>query len=742
MDDIIPEFVEEALEGLETVDRCLLTLEESPDDTDAVTEVFRALHTIKGTCGLLGFPRLEHLAHSGETLFSLVRDGDIVFEAAVADGLLATVDAIRAALDVISNTGAEADNNFAAEIAMLEGLASTSQRRLGDVLVDEGDADRIDVEIAATEQQLGDDRKIGEILVESGTVPQVAIDQAASEVAAAKQGASGSSGVRVDIGLLDSLMNLVGELVLSRNQIGTIASDIPALAGPAHQLSLVTGELQDAVMKTRMQQIGSIWKMLPRVVRDISREIGKQVTFETRGEDTELDRAILEAIKDPLVHMVRNSVDHGIESPEARLAAGKPAMGQLMVSARHQGSHVVIEISDDGAGLDPQRLIAKAVQRGLISEMAAATMSDREAIRLIFAAGFSTAEKVSNISGRGVGMDVVRSNVERVGGTIEVDSVLGVGTSFQLRIPLTLAIIPSVTIRCGNEQYTLPQSSTHEFVMLERHDAARRIEQMNSVPVFRLRERLIPVIDLHDVLDCPQEADSPNVFMVIVESDGSLFALVVDEIERSEEIVVKPLGRNLDSIPIFSGATTMGDGRVSLILDVNGIARGARINAGMVSADENASVVSHGDEGEPLLVARLRDGSEVAIPLADVDRLEQFKSTAIEFSAGRPVVRYRGEVMSLVDVAVVTGRRPDSSDWPATVDIVVHKVSDGFVGFMVSQVSDIITDATLHDGALGEGPQAISGNRVIDIVDLALLDERLGVTPVKPQVAVTGGAFR
>lgn len=425
MDEIIGEFLVESYEGLDQMDQNLVILEESPGDVAILKEVFRTLHTIKGTCGFLGFGHLEKVAHAGENLLSLLRDGKRSMTPEIADALLATVDAIREILATIDQTEEEGEPDNAAVIATLARLSSDGEpaeepaspdqqdedpiaapeapleqatsdpARIGDLLVDAGAADRTDVEIAAVEQQLGDDRKLGRILVDDGRAKHTDVESAATT----QRTSASDSTIRVDVALLDRLMNLVGELVLSRNQIIQLAGEQEGngFGPPAQRLNLITSELQEGVMKTRMQPINNVWAKLPRVVRDLSQQMGKKLRIEMIGKDTELDRTIIEAIKDPLTHIVRNTVDHGIEPPEEREALGKDPEGLLLLRASHEGGQVNIEISDDGRGISVEPLKAKGIERGFITAETAARMSDSEIVQLIFRPGFSTAGKVSNV---------------------------------------------------------------------------------------------------------------------------------------------------------------------------------------------------------------------------------------------------------------------------------------------------------------------------------------------------------
>jgi two-component system chemotaxis sensor kinase CheA len=561
-----------------------------------------------------------------------------------------------------------------------------------------------------------------------------------------------SGNIRVDVGLLDRLMNLVGELVLARNQILQHASsrgDL-ALMGTSRRLDLITTELQEGVMKTRMQPIGNIWSTLPRVVRDLSLICGKQVRVEMEGNETELDRTIIESIKDPLTHLVRNAVDHGIEAPEERVRRGKSAAGCLRLRAFHESGQVIIEIADDGAGLDVDRITRRALERGIITREQSARRSDHELMQLIFLPGFSTAEKVTNVSGRGVGMDVVRTNIEKIGGTIEMTTRPGQGTSFKVKIPLTLAIIPALIVSAGGESFAIPQVNLLELVRLERDQARRAIETIRGAAIFRLRGDLLPLVRLDQMLGLGDanrgtgggrmldQFDAVNI--VVLQTDGRRFGLVVDAINDTEEIVVKPLGKQLKGLSLFAGATIMGDGRVSLILDASGIAQ----RAGVVSATGRAGSGRDGAGSKPTdepktayLLLRQGDEGRAAIPLSHVARLEEIPLASIEYSADREVVQYRERILPLVRLSRATGRGQRLTDERSDpMQVVVYTQGGLSVGLVVDEILDIIEDAVQVKpirsgrGLLGT---AVIHHRVTDVLDIPDL-----IRATDPELACVG----
>jgi two-component system chemotaxis sensor kinase CheA len=479
-DDIVREFLVESSENLDLLDRELINLEKDPGNRGTLASIFRTLHTIKGTCGFLGFTKLESVAHVGENLLSKLRDGELALTPEMTTALLAMVDAIRQMLASVEATGNEGERN---DQELIQTLTRILQGSAGAAKAEGLTPPPAPAEVAPAELVVAPTAAVAASPVEVAVAAPPVVEAAPKtegkpehaehsadhgpaptiESGAQSQSrtAASESSIRVDVTLLDKLMNLVGELVLARNQILQFsnAAEDAGLLAPSQRLNLITTELQEGVMKTRMQPIGNIWSKFPRTVRDVATMCGKQVRIEMEGKETELDKTIVEAIKDPLTHIVRNSVDHGIEKPEKRVAVGKPAEGRLLLRAYHEGGQVIIEISDDGGGLDSERIRRKAVEKGLITPEQAARMGEREGVNLIFLPGFSTAEKVTNVSGRGVGMDVVKTDIEKIGGTVDVQSKPGAGTTVRMKIPLTLAIIPALIVTSGGDRYAIPQIS-------------------------------------------------------------------------------------------------------------------------------------------------------------------------------------------------------------------------------------------------------------------------------------------
>jgi two-component system chemotaxis sensor kinase CheA len=717
MDEIIKEFLVESAEGLDLLDRDLVTLEQDPSSRELLGEIFRAAHTIKGTSGILGYPKLEKVAHLGENLLSRMRDGKLVLNPAITSGLLAMVDALRRLLSEIEQHGNEGADDYGAVVQQLEALLAESQAPpevKPEALPPPATVSKSPTPVAEASD--------GPQAKPEAAVPAAATGEPTKETAVA------GSNIRVDVGLLDKMMNLVGELVLARNQILQCSSSQSdaTFFNAAQRLNLITTELQEGVMKTRMQPIGNVWSRFPRLVRDLALQCGKQVTIEMEGSETELDKTIIEAIKDPLTHILRNSLDHGIEKPEERIRAGKAPSGRLHLRAYHEGGQVNIEINDDGAGIDLERVKQKALQRGLISALQADRLSDRELTNLVFLPGFSTAEKVSNVSGRGVGMDVVKTNIEKIGGTVDLQSVRGQETTLKIKIPLTLAIIPALVVSTGGERFAIPQVSLLELVRLEDSQEKAAIEHIQGVPVHRLRGRLLPLVFLNRELGLegtrPESENSKTADnIVVLQADDRQFGLVVDDINDTEEIVVKPLGKQLKGLSCFAGATIMGDGQVALILDVLGIAQMASV---VTEVHEQAVVASDAAETaarsarQSWLLFRSGQDSHLALPLSAVARLEEFPLKLVEHSGSDEVVQYRGEIMPLLRMSRLLHEDGPSAD---PLQVVVFNGNGRSLGLVVDRIEDITDEAIevrddAHRGYLLGS--AVIQQKVTDIVDL------------------------
>ena len=790
MDDIIKDFLIESNENLDRLDQELVRLESNPTSRELLDGIFRTIHTIKGSCGFLGFSRLEKVAHAGENLLSKLREGQLTLNSEITSGLLAMVDAVRRMLSEIQAAEQDGDNDYPELLAQLKALQEPNQQqeasvappaepiespvdnapsiqsyspaesdaevsevspaseavtepdrpipestgqftpspsKIGGLLVNRGSIRANDLAHALQEQERGDRRRVGEILVSLGVCRPEDV-HAAQQIMDSRVHQAGVETVRVGVDLLDMLMNLVGELVLARNQLlqaSNSLQDAP-LQSVSQRMNLIVTEVQQQVMKTRMQPIGNVWNKFPRTVRDLALSCGKEVQLEMHGQDTELDRTIIEAIKDPLTHLVRNAIDHGIEAPDVRRSAGKDSAGRLSLRAFHEGGRVKIEIRDDGAGLNAERLLKKAIERGLVQEHQAKTMAERDVFNLIFLPGFSTAEKVTKVSGRGVGMDVVKTNVEKIGGAIDLQSSPGRGTTVSVSIPLTLAIVPALIVNCRNDRFAIPQVNVLELVGLE---TGKEIEQVHGAPVYRLRGDLLPLVHLDRELQLVPLEENRQVLgsIIVLQAESHQFGLVVDDILDTEEIVVKPLSEQLKGINTFSGATIMGDGRVALILDVLGLGQKARVVADAhetVQEDRQVEVAkAEESQAQSLLLVRNGVEGQVAIPLSAVSRLEGFLAPHIQKIGQTEAMEYRGSVIPLVRLSqylpATTETEPVGSN--GSMEVVIYSHQGRTVGVIVDCIVDIIEQQgaidslALRSGVVGS---FVTENNITELLDL------------------------
>ena len=747
MDDLLREFLTETSESLDVADVELVKFEQDPNNAQILNNIFRLVHTIKGTCGFIGLPRLAALAHAAETLMDRFREGRPVTTEAV--GLvLSTIDRIKLLLQHVEESeGAEPEGEDRDLIALLEAMAEavdapaaapppppppaqpvqTLERPLlpGELPLDE--LDRIFRET-----------KVEPPAAAPAPAPAPATRSAPPAEAAhnAPPGApSGGEGhgvaaqsIRVNVGVLEQLMTMVSELVLTRNQLMEIARrhDEPEYKVSLQRLSNVTGELQEAVMRTRMQPIGNAWQKLPRIVRDLAQELGKQIELEQVGADTELDRQVLDQIKDPLTHMVRNSADHGLEMPEQRRAAGKSERGLIRLSAYHEGGHVIVEISDDGRGLDVARIKQKALENGLATEAELAKMPDAQVFRFIFHAGFSTASKVTSVSGRGVGMDVVRSNLESIGGTVDVRSRPGEGSTFVIKIPLTLAIVPALIVRAAGERFALPQSAVEELVRVQV-GSDHEITWLNNSPVLALRDRLLPIVSLGALLGLAPEGDGreealwERALIVVMKVGHQTFGVVVEAVSHTEEIVVKPMASALRQLPMVSGSTILGDGRVIMILDPAGLAHHAAARGGAaedVSRHGAGRQARAAQKRSSLLLFRAGSRDLKAVPLGLVTRIEELEVARIERVNGYPVLQYRGAL-----IPVLYANEEVQRVAQGTQPMLVFADGGRVMGLVVDEIVDIVEaelDMELSPSNMPEvlGAAVLSG-QATEILDVA-----------------------
>jgi two-component system chemotaxis sensor kinase CheA len=739
MDELTREFLIESQEGLDRMERCLTDLETRPQDAALLGEIFRSVHTIKGTTGFLGFTRLEGLAHRGENLLGLLRDGKVLASRGVITGLLHLLDGLRAILKFIETDGNEGAGDDAALIEELEVLhapagsaAAVSIPLPGPSAREAGPASIAALKPVAEPARIDSASPVSPV---QSPAPPPAPEPAAEQLPASDTGkprtqpgaGTAESTLRVDVTLLNRMMNLVGELVLTRNQVLQATAADPRMTLLSCRLDMVTADLRESVMKARMQPVSNIFSKMPRMVRDLSQSLGRRVRLEMEGQETELDKSLLEAIKDPLTHALRNSLDHGIEPPETRRAAGKNPEGLLKLRAVQEGSHVVIEISDDGAGIAIDKVRDKAIERGLITPDRAAHLGERELLQLIFLPGFSTAAKVTNVSGRGVGMDVVRTNVEKIGGKVELDSHAGKGTTVRLRIPLTLAIIPALIVRSLNQSFALPQGALSELVHISPERAGTAIEWIESAPLYRLRGRLLPLVFLGRLLEpsraCHLSPDRDN-FIAVLDADGRRFGLVVDGLADPEEIVVKPLSAVLKDIGLYSGATVLGNAELALILDPGSIAMKAGI---AMSSEEEASaqVEESVDAARAEFLLVEVTGRRAAVPLADVLRIEQLPLSRIEYVGYRPVLNLEGHLLPVEDTGGILAQAAEvqsveSGFEGAQIIVVVCRDGNRHVGIVVSQVLDVAAGSDLFEAGTGvqAGGVTMLKNRVTGVVDL------------------------
>ncbi|MCW5694699.1 MAG: chemotaxis protein CheW [Pseudolabrys sp.] len=725
MDDLLREFVTETNESLDVVDVELVRFEQDPNNALILNNIFRLVHTIKGTCGFLGLPRLEMLAHAAESLMGKFRDGLPATREAVTV-ILATIDRIKEILAALERNQAEPEGADADLIADLERITESVQ------------AAAPHSAIASTELALGRPLRPGEVPLEEleRAFRETPVDPAAvrkpkpapaderPKIDATKEDEAtkaSAQSIRVTVDTIEQLMTMVSELVLTRNQLLEIVRrhDDSEFKAPLQRLSNVTAELQEGVMKTRMQPIGNAWQKFPRIIRDLCNDLGKEIELELQGAETELDRQVLDLIKDPLTHMLRNSADHGLETPGERRAAGKSPQGHIRLAAYHEGGQIIVQFSDDGRGLDTARIKAKAIAQGLISEADAEKLTDAQIHKFIFAPGFSTARTVTSVSGRGVGMDVVRSNIDQIGGTIDVKSVAGQGASFTIKIPLTLAIIAALIVDVAGNRFAIPQVAVIELVRA-RKGGDHRIERIKDTAVLRLRDKLLPLARLSRLLGIDGRDELEGGFIVVTQVGSQTFGIVVDSVFHTEEIVVKPMSSKLRDIPMFSGNTILGDGSVIMIVDPNGVARsfGSTVASQMAAAEraQPRRQEKSDDATTSLLMFRAGSSQPKAVPLSLITRLEEIDARKIELSNGRHMVQYRGQLMPLVSMTEAGVKHEGAQP------LLVFSDGQRSMALVVDEIVDIVDDhldiqvASATPGVLGS---AIIKGTATEIVDVA-----------------------
>lgn len=711
-DELIKDFIVESQEHLSDVESQLLTLESQQNGVDValVNKVFRAVHSIKGAAGFLGFEVLESLAHRGEEVLNRLRNNEMRPTSVVINTLLKATDRLKGLLDSLETSN---EQDVTEHIVALERLLNAESAVVADF-------DAMN-DVKTPEQTVPE--RVSEC--SSQRIPEESISSVIHDAAIVS---AVDSTIRVDVSLLDTLMTRVGELVLARNQILQFTGELgnTDLLRTTQRLNLITTELQEGVMKTRMQPIGNVWSKFPRLVRDLAVICGKEVRIEMEGKATELDKTIIEAIKDPLTHLVRNTVDHGIEKPEVRRSIGKPVEGCLTLRAFHEGGQVIIDISDDGAGLNLDRIKSKAIEKGLVSQEQVTRMQEQEIAQLIFLPGFSTAEKVSNVSGRGVGMDVVKTNIEKIGGSVDLQTRPGLGTTVKIKIPLTLAIIPALIVTSAGNRFAIPQVNLLELVRLEGEQTTKSIEWIQGAPVYRLRGRLLPLVYLRNVLKTNAENETPQevINIVILRADDRQFGLVVDRINDTEEIVVKPLSKQLKGVAVYSGTTIMGDGKVALILDVLGLAYASQViskmrDGGLV--DPNGRAKEQNGEPQTLIILGTGNSRRLALPISQVARLEKISKEAVEFADHQEVVQYRGKILPLIRLACFLGLESNDNAEDDLMNVVVYNENERSFGLVIDKIIDIVeTSLQLNHPSAREGllGSVVIYDRVTDLVDL------------------------
>lgn len=807
-DEILQGFIEESLEHLADIETDLLAIEKAGANIDEnlVNKVFRAAHSIKGGAGFMGLTVIQELSHAMENILGMIRSRKLVPNPEIVNVLLQGSDKLEA---MINNVHSSNDEDITEHLIPLNAIAEGNALQAAppkpapEPVVE---ATPEPVAEAEPEQAVTEDVSpepppqspdIQNILAPQATasapttpkpepIPPLATPTASSPASTASSAAQppqvkADTSLRVHVSLLDSLMTLAGELVLSRNQLlQTIGSnDLRNAEAVGQRIDLITSELQEAIMLTRMQPIGNVFSKFPRVVRDLSKQLNKTIELTIVGNEVELDKTIIESINDPLTHLVRNSVDHGVEMPADRKRVGKPEKGIIILKAYHEAGQVVIQISDDGKGLDGEALAASAISKGLITAEQALVMSDKEKINLIFLPGFSMAKKVTDVSGRGVGMDVVKTNLDKLGGQVEIVSEVGHGTTISIKLPLTLAIIPCQIITTSGERYAIPQVNLEELLRIPANQVKKRVEKVGNAEVVRLRGNLLPLIRLADVIEAErtywdpseeeQKADrrdsiadrrgktsplfhttgvkggeedksdndertltadrrytaSSALNIVVVSTNSMKYGLIVDRLQDSEEIVIKPLGRHLQQCKGYAGATIMGDGRIALILDVSNLARMAHLTSidGTDRATEVAMAAAElmrtQKDKQALLIFRSSEHEQFAVPLNQVERIEKINRSEIEDMGGKRVMQYRGGSLALISVDDISSVHPlaDQDD----LLVIVFNICSKPIGLLAIGPIDAIEITSEVDGVTLKQP-GIMGSIIIDGHTTMLVD--------------------
>ena len=700
-DEIVQAFLEESGENLDQLDRDLVELEARPRDPELLARVYRAIHTVKGTCGFLGYERLEALTHAGEDLLDALRSGRLLLDVEIVTSLLGLNDAVRATLARIAASGAEGpdahEGTIAALTACLNGTDSASTDGPEEPAIPE---------------------RTGALEEPGPPAPATATLE---------------SSVRVDVAVLDRLKDLVGELILARSQIGNVATETEEegpLVLPYRQLRRVTAALQETIMQARLQPVGAVTGKFPRIARDLAGSMGKRIRVELDGEDVGVDKAVNESLRDALLHLVRNTVDHGIESPAERVAAGKDPEGRLCIRASHEGGRIRLEVSDDGRGIDPRGLAARAVSAELITRESADALTSGECMELMFMPGLSTKAEITTVSGRGVGMDIVRTNLDQIGGSIEVSSELGRGTVFRIDVPLTLAVVPIVQVSSGGGRYALPQIHVQEVVHLDPADVHSSVDDLDGARVYRLRDRLLPLVELADQLGVTAAAvPADGLMVVVVEIHGKRFGLVVDAVADTTEVVVEPLTRATRSIAVFAGVTILADGRPTLIVNLNALAAAAGVVGVRDDRPREVEVSDEVVDDSSLLLATGVGGGHLAVSLSAVRRLERFPRQLVQRSGEVDVVHYGDEILPLLRLdellpdSRANGNGASRGAAEHVQTIVCHS-ADGPVGLVVERINDVVAEPSAlaqPSSRRGVIRRLVIDDRVTELLDIDAL---------------------
>ena len=780
IDPAVLEYVAEGKEIIERISKNLSLIEAQQFNQDVLNLLYRDVHTLKGSSQLFGFKLTGQVSHTLEACLDPVRRRSMDINPQMMRACVKNTDLLDRLIASIESTGKEFEDESEviklisllietstqidqAELALIKDsirVEETEHKQAINILKENDNLTKVvktpvknEERMSRTSQfQESTDKAIGAVEIsmasESGKPGTNSQLNSGVNIISA-----GEATVRVHVALLDRILNLIGELVLVRNQLLQFRHkvDNADFQNTSKSLDVVTSELQGEVMKTRMQPVETVVGKFQRVVRDIAREMNKKIDLTLEGIDTELDKSMLEAIKDPLTHIVRNSCDHGIEFPDERVKANKPETGHLLIRSFHEGGQVVIEISDDGRGINRKRVLQKAIEKGMMTAEQGSKLSDREICALIFSPGFSTAQQVTSVSGRGVGMDVVKTNIEKIGGSVEIKSIEGKGTSLQLRIPLTLAIVPALIIKSNREKFAIPQVKLIELVRVQgrgsssgtsqasgiESGATTQIELLQGRPMFRLRGSLLPLYDLREITGESYDSSyKDGVFIVVLNSDGEVFGLLVPEVLDTADIVVKPISSLLNTVSTFSGATILGDGSIALILDVGGVAvhgkvinkRNQKEDLESFSKQERTKISSDIQE---FLLFTVGTNAVHSVPLCLVNRLEEFSEDEIEQSGEQKVVRYRGSLLPLINLKSVLKynqlnskmglRQAESLMTSDRTSVIVVQRSGRNYGLIVDKIVDVMTidgqiDDTIRDrnGILGN---ILFNNEVVVVVD-------------------------